>query len=216
MLTLFLGWVVSYLLGSIPTAFVLGKAIRKIDVRRHGSGNVGATNAFRVLGKKVGTTVLLTDILKGFCAVELARNVFYEPTPHLSLNVYLCCAALCVVAGHNWTIFLGFKGGKGMATSLGTLLAFSFLVQGFAVTLLSVVLLWGVVFLVSGYVSLASVTAAVFLTPAALFFRVPKEIVVFLALLSILALFRHKSNIHRLLHKKENRFNTRKLFRQAS
>ncbi len=215
MLSIFLGLIVSYLLGSIPTAFLLGRMLRKIDIRQHGSGNVGTTNAFRVLGKRIGTAVLLTDIAKGFAAVRLSQSLFYEPIPEISLNTYLCCAALTVVAGHNWTLFLGFKGGKGMATSLGALLAFAVLIPGFAGTLSCMLALWCVVFLVSGYVSLASVTAAVFLTPTAIFFHVPKEVVVFLAILSILAVFRHKSNIVRLLQKKENRFNTRRLFRKT-
>jgi len=215
MLNIFLGLIVSYLLGSIPTAFLLGKVLRKIDIRRHGSGNVGATNAFRVLGKKIGTAVLLADIVKGFAAVALAQGFFYEPLPEISLNTYLCCTALTVVAGHNWTLFLSFKGGKGMATSLGALLAFTVLIPGFAGTLTCMLVFWCVVFLVSGYVSLASVTAAIFLTPTAIFFRVPKEVAVFLAILSIVALFRHKSNILRLLQKKESRFNTRRLFKKT-
>ncbi len=215
MLSIFLGLIVSYLLGSIPTAFLLGRILRKIDIRQHGSGNVGATNAFRVLGKKIGTTVLLTDIVKGFAAVGLAKNLFYETVPEIGLNTYLCCTALTVVAGHNWTVFLGFKGGKGMATSLGALLAFAVLIQGFAGTLLSMLAFWCVVFLVSGYVSLASVASAILLAPTAIFFHVPDEVVVFLGILSILALFRHKSNIIRLIQKSENRFNTHRFFKKT-
>jgi len=215
MLSIFLGLIVSYLLGSVPTAFLLGRTLRRIDIRQHGSGNVGATNAFRVLGKKIGTAVLLGDTAKGFAAVWMCQAFFYEPAPEISLNTYLCCAALTVVAGHNWTLFLGFKGGKGMATSLGALLAFAALIPGFAVTLSCMLALWIVVFLVSGYVSLASVTTALFLAPAAIFFHVPKDVTVFLVPLSLLALIRHKSNIIRLLQKKENRFNTRRLFRKT-
>jgi len=210
------GLIATYLLGSIPTAYILGKMLRRIDVRRHGSGNIGATNAFRVLGKKLGTAVLLIDIAKGFAAVALAQNIFYEPVPQVSLNAYICCAALTVVAGHNWTVFLGFKGGKGMATSLGTLLAFSVWIPGFAGTLLITIALWAFVFLVGGFVSLASIAAAVALVPAALFFQVPREIVVFLGVLSMLAIIRHKSNIVRLIQKQESRFNTRNLFRKSS
>ncbi len=215
MLSIFQGLIVSYLLGSIPTAFLMGRILRKIDIRQHGSGNVGATNAFRVLGKKIGTAVLLADIAKGFAAVGLAKNLFYEPVPEISLNAYLCCSALTVVAGHNWTVFLSFKGGKGMATSLGALLAFAVLIPGFAGTLLTMLTFWCVVFLVSGYVSLASVAAAILLVPTAIFFHVPKEVIAFLGILSILAVFRHKSNIIRLLQKSENRFNTRRLFKKT-
>ena len=216
MIRLFSGLLAFYLLGSIPSAYILGRLLRRVDVRRHGSGNVGATNAFRVLGKKIGTLVLLADIGKGFAAVALAQRFFYEPDAQISLNVYLCCAALTVVAGHNWTVFLGFKGGKGMATSLGALLAFSVWVPGFAGTLLTIIALWVVVFLVSGYVSLASVAASALLTPSALFFEVNGEVVVFLALLSAFGLIRHKSNIMRLLQKKENRFNTRRFRKRHS
>jgi len=215
MLNILLGLVVSYLLGSIPTAFLLGRMLRKIDIRRHGSGNVGATNAFRVLGKGIGTAVLAIDIAKGFAAVALGQALFYKPVPHISLNTYLCCVALTVVAGHNWTLFLGFKGGKGMATSLGALAAFAVFIPGFAGTLACMLALWGIVFLVSGYVSLASVLTALLLTPTAVLFRVPKEIIVFLTVLSVLAVFRHKANIVRLLQKKENRFNTRRFFKKT-
>lgn len=219
MLKLILGLVLSYLLGSIPTAYIFGKVTKGIDLRKHGSGNLGATNAFRVLGKAVGTTVLVLDILKGTLALLAAKSLFYSSSAGISLNLFLCLAAVAVVSGHNWTIFLGFKGGKGIATSLGVLIALSILIERFTGLVASIVVLWLVIFLLSGFVSLASVVCSILLPLAAIFFHLPKEIVLFLFILAAFSLIRHKPNISRLLQKKESRFNTKafisKIFRKT-
>ena len=106
----------AYLIGSIPVAYIFGRVLKGLDIREHGSGNMGATNAFRVLGKGPGTMVLILDILKGIIPVTLLANVF-----GLRDALSLVIISVAAVAGHNWTVFLGFKGGKGMATSLGIL-----------------------------------------------------------------------------------------------
>jgi glycerol-3-phosphate acyltransferase PlsY len=208
------GLLMSYLIGSLPSAYIFGKLTRKIDLREHGSGNLGATNAFRVLGKGIGTIVLMLDILKGTAAVLLAHLFFYTPEEMISKNLYICLAAIAVVCGHNWTIFLKFKGGKGIATSLGSLLAFSILVPEFAWIVLIIVTIWIVLFLSSGFVSLASVTGSVILPVLAVCFHLPKEIIGFLTVLAAFSLVRHKPNILRMLRKEEKRFNTKILLKK--
>ena len=141
--------VASYLLGSIPTGFLWGKA-RGIDVRTVGSGNIGATNVMRALGKGPGIAVLLLDAAKGFLPVFLAPRLFTEVDRN-ALQI-VCC--VCVIAGHNWTCWLKFKGGKGIATSAGALLAF------LPLPLLCALGVWLIVFAIWRYVSLASICAA--------------------------------------------------------
>lgn len=208
-----LGLLFSYLLGSVPTAFLFAKA-RGIDLRKHGSGNLGATNAFRVLGKKTGSTVLLLDVLKGCLAVLLCVYVFFDPSLKVSVPMYACLAALCVVGGHNWTVFLGFKGGKGVATSLGVLIAFSIFIDRFGLLVLFSVCLWLAIFLSSGFVSLASCAASAALPFFGLSLKLPLSINVLLSVLAFSSLLKHKENIKRLLHKKEHRFNTGAFFKK--
>lgn len=200
------GLIVSYLIGSIPFAYLLGRITRGIDLRQYGSGNLGATNAFRVLGKGTGTTVLILDILKGTLAVLCAKSFFYSDNSGISEHLFLCLAAVAVVCGHNWTIFLRFKGGKGVATSLGVLIAFSILVERFIWVVLFAVVLWSFIFFFSGYVSLASLISSITLPFFSIFLQLPKEIVIFIFILAGFSVIRHKPNISRLLQKKESRF----------
>jgi acyl phosphate:glycerol-3-phosphate acyltransferase len=194
--------VTSYLLGSVPAGFLAGKA-RGIDVRTVGSGNIGATNAFRVLGKTAGTLVLLADALKGFAAARwaplLVVYLFPGAAPH---REYLALAAgVAAILGHNFTCWLYFKGGKGIATSGGVVLAWAPLA---CVTALA---LWGVVFVTTKFVSLASIAAALVL-PVAVWFCPPSgrlTMTVVMAALSALAIYKHKGNIQRLLNGTENR-----------
>src|SRR5262245_32464994 len=138
MINLLYGIVISYLVGSIPTAFIFGKLYKNIDIRQHGSGNVGATNVFRVLGKKPGIIVLVLDIIKGVIPVVLVADIFGLVQPWHRILL-----AFCAVAGHNWTIFLGFKGGKGVATSLGVLIGLTIKIAGLRLVLLITILVWG-------------------------------------------------------------------------
>jgi glycerol-3-phosphate acyltransferase PlsY len=178
--------VVSYFIGSIPTGFLWAKA-RGIDIRTVGSGNIGATNVMRTLGKGPGIAVLVIDALKGFLPVFLVRG-------DTTLQI-VCCVA--VIAGHNWTCWLKFKGGKGIATSAGAMLAM--LPVPFACALG----VWLVVFAIGRYVSLASISAAVALPVATWFLQ--RELVWFTGVLGAVAIYKHKSNIQRLLAGKENR-----------
>ncbi len=209
MTRIFIALILSYLTGSIPTAYIFGKITKRIDLRQYGSGNLGATNAFRVLGKRIGATVLILDILKGLMAVLFSKTYFYSKVSGVSENLFLCLMALAVVSGHNWTIFLGFKGGKGIATSFGVLIAFSVLIERFFWLVLTALFLWLIIFLIYGFVSLASVICSITLPILAIFFHLPKEIVFFLLILGAFSLIRHKSNIIRLLQKKESRFDTK-------
>ena len=191
--------VVCYFIGSIPTGFLWAKA-RGIDIRTVGSGNIGATNVMRALGKGPGITVLLIDAAKGFLPVWIAPLVFPD-VPRSALQI-LCC--VFVIAGHNWTCWLKFKGGMGVATSAGALLAF---LPGPLVCVLGV---WLVVFGIWRYVSLASITGAVALPIATWFLEKDVTLFVFAALVGAVAIYKHKSNIERLLAGTENRIGKRK------
>ena len=191
--------VASYLLGSIPTGFIWGKA-RGIDIRKAGSGNIGATNVMRTLGKGPGIIVLLIDAAKGFLPVFLAPRMFHD-LDHNPLQI-VCCVA--VIAGHNWTCWLRFRGGKGIATSAGAMLAF------LPVPLLCALGAWLVVFAIGRYVSLASICAAVALPIATWFITENQILTVFTGLVGFVAILKHKTNIQRLLAGTENRVGAKK------
>jgi glycerol-3-phosphate acyltransferase PlsY len=184
----------SYLIGSIVTSDIV-TWFKKEDLRSQGSGNVGATNAFRVMGSTYGMIVLLGDVLKGVIAVLLGR--WLNPFPDFNIAVI---AAVLVIMGHNWPVFSNFKGGKGIATSLGVLIALT------PYSLLIIIPTWLAVFLISGYVSLASVIVAlVYPIAVFLFYSEDVYLLVFAIVIAILAIYRHKSNLGRLLHGQEHR-----------
>ena len=195
-----LSLVLSYLLGSIPTAYIFGWIFKRIDIREHGSGNVGATNAFRVLGKISGTFVLLIDILKGTIAVTLIGDLL--GLHHILFRVLL---GIVVVVGHNWTCFLNFKGGKGIATSLGVLIGLAIKISFIRPVLAITVLTWLAVFLMTGFVSLASILSAVILPFAMVCFNLPFEMVMLGIIFCIFVVVRHRPNMKRILNGKESR-----------
>ncbi len=190
---------ISYLMGSIPTGYLTGR-LRGIDIRSVGSGNIGATNVFRALGKSAGTAVLALDILKGFCACRFVPSMF-EALPSDNLRIV---AGIAAILGHNYTCWLRFKGGKGIATSAGVLLGWM------PLCLLIVLALWILVFAASRYVSLASVSAAVALPAAAWFTGASGRMTVIAALVGALAVCKHRGNLRRLLDGTEHRFGSRK------
>ena len=190
----------AYLIGSIPVAYIFGRVLKGLDIREHGSGNMGATNAFRVLGKGPGTIVLILDIVKGVIPVTLLANAFGLADP-LSLVII----AVAVVAGHNWPVFLGFKGGKGMATSLGVLIGLAIQFQGLRIILLLVTMTWLALFLLLGFVSVASIAAIVVFPILMVVFFEPFPLVILSIVLCIFIIFRHRSNIKRLVKGQENR-----------
>jgi glycerol-3-phosphate acyltransferase PlsY len=195
----------AYFLGSVPTGYLAGKA-RGIDVRAVGSGNIGATNAFRVLGKAAGTMVLAVDAFKGFAAARwlplLASAIFHEATP---AREYLALVAgIAAILGHNYTCWLNFKGGKGIATSAGVVLAWV------PLACLTAVVLWILVFVTTKYVSVASIAAAIVLPFAVSYWGGGATLTWAMAALSALAIFKHKGNIQRLLNGTENRVGAKK------
>ena len=193
-MNLWIGAFLSYLIGAIPTAYIFGKLYKGIDIRKHGSGNVGATNVFRVLGKWPGIIVLVLDIIKGIIPV-----VFIADILGLTEIFYRIILALCVVSGHNWTIFLNFKGGKGIATTLGVLIGFTIKIESIRIVLFTIVLVWGVCLLLSGIVSLSSMVAAVLLPIIMVVTNQPFEIIGLGVISCLFIIIRHKPNIKRLL-----------------
>ena len=191
---------ISYLVGAIPTAYLFGRVLKGIDIRQHGSGNVGATNAFRVLGKGPGSVVLLIDIIKGAIVPTAIANLF-----GLTYIFHLALLGCIAVVGHNWTIFLNFKGGKGIATSLGVLIGLTIKIGILRPVVLITMLVWLSTFLMSGYVSLASIMAATLLPILMVIFEQPFEFVILGIIFCAFVVLRHQSNIKRLLAGKENR-----------
>jgi acyl phosphate:glycerol-3-phosphate acyltransferase len=197
----------AYLLGSIPTGFLVAKA-RGVDIRKVGSGNIGATNVFRILGTPAGVFVLLADAAKGWVAVFLVARYFAGwgvlEAGTTRLEWFQLGAGVAAILGHNYTCWLHFKGGKGIATSAGVLIALV------PVALLIVLGIWIVVFAFSRYVSLASIAAAFALPFAAWFCKASPTMVAVLSVLAALAIYKHKSNIKRLLNGTENRIGGKK------
>jgi glycerol-3-phosphate acyltransferase PlsY len=198
----------AYLLGSIPTGFLVAKA-RGIDIRTMGSGNIGATNAFRILGTGPGVFVLFADALKGWVAVRLLSlwivdALMRQDSSGGTHELAAVVAGLFAVLGHNYTCWLHFKGGKGIATSAGVFFALAPMAAGIAVGA------WGVVFLLSRYVSLASVAASIVL-PAAVWLTANSLLIsIVTTALGLLAILKHRGNIRRLLDGTEQRIQFKK------
>ncbi len=182
----------SYLIGSIPTGLLLGKAYG-IDVRNEGSGNIGATNLYRTVGRKVGIITLIGDCLKGLLPVLLVK--FSALPPEFAAWVGL--AAFC---GHVFSLFLKFKGGKGVATALGVFLALS--PQAVAVA----IGLFAVVMFLRRYVSLGSICAAAAMPPAVFFLGGNNNVTAVTVAIAVIVIIRHRENIKRLLSGTENKF----------
>ncbi len=194
----FLFLVAAFFFGAVPYAYIIAKIFSKLDIRKEGSGNVGATNVLRVLGPLPGILVLVLDILKGFLVVKFApQNIIY-------LSGFL------VIVGHCWTPFLKFKGGKGVATTLGVLAGISFGYFGY------VILIWLIIFSIFKIVSLASVTAAIFLPIILIIKSEPIPALIFVVLYSAIIVYRHKQNIQRLLEGKEKRIKLSKKLKVKS
>jgi glycerol-3-phosphate acyltransferase PlsY len=205
--------ILSYLIGSIPTSIIISKAAKGIDIREHGSGNAGGTNVMRVLGWKHGLLVILLDAMKGVLAVIVVARLHYgsmpfeNATPFDDFTLVQIIAGISAVIGHIWTVFAGFKGGKGIATALGMLLM---------IVTIDMLIAIGVFILVvtfSRYVSLGSLAGAV-AVPLTLIVRenvfnvdIPNynTLLPFLILVSLLVIFTHRKNVIRLLNGSESK-----------
>lgn len=194
-----------YLFGSFPAGYLAGR-LAGVDIRAHGSGNIGATNVLRVLGKKWGYSVFFIDAFKGFAAVRLTIFLVQRlPAAQPYAEYFAILAAVMCIVGHTFPVWLRFKGGKGVATSAGALFGLMPLAVPF------IILLWVITFEITRYVSVASIVAAIslpivvglflrwkFLEGSALFY--------FSILIALLVLWRHRSNFSRLLNGTEQRF----------
>ena len=187
-----LSCLIAYVLGSIPNGLWLGKALWHTDLREHGSHNIGATNAWRTLGKGPGFLIFLLDFLKGLLSVYIASALVGAP-------LAMVLAAIFAIVGHSASLFMGFKGGKGVATGLGVL---SMLMP--QVTLI-VFLVWLALVKITGYVSLGSMVAAACVPVLAYAFGAPVEYLVFGVAAAILIVVRHRANIGRLLSGTESK-----------
>lgn len=201
MITMLISLVLGYLLGSIPFALVIGKVFYKTDVRKYGSGNLGGTNAGRVLGKKVGALVIVLDALKVVLAVAIAQSLCGEA-------VATWCGLLCVV-GHCWPIFAHFKGGKGVASTYGFLLAISIFIFKSPVYFFLPLLMFFIILYLFKFVSLASITALItsslYITGTSTVLSVNQCFILIASwLMTILVINRHSSNIAKIRQGTEN------------
>lgn len=210
--------ILSYLVGSIPNSIIISKAVRGIDIRNHGSRNAGGTNVMRVLGWKYGLIVIFLDALKGAVAVVIISRLFYGPLPFENVSPFddftlvQIIAGISAVIGHIWTVFAGFKGGKGIATALGMLLTL------ITVDMLIAIGIFTLVVLISRYVSLGSIIAALSV-PATLIIRenlfhvdIPgySTLLPFIIGVTALVIFTHRKNLVRIFNGSENKINFRK------
>ena len=194
-LYIFLCLLLGYIVGSIPVALVLGKTFRGVDIREHGSHNLGATNAGRVLGRKYFFAVMILDAIKGALPIVLARVCHLAD--HLGIVETLC--AVAVIIGHSKPIFLQFKGGKSVASGVGTILALNWIAG------IIIALIWGTITYISKYVSLGSIIA-LGLSPFIMFFlKSPIGYVIYCAIAGVYIIYLHRENIKRLIKGEENK-----------
>lgn len=198
--------VIGYLLGSVNTSIIVGKLLYKVDVREHGSGNAGATNALRTLGKGAAAAVVIGDFIKGILACLIGRWVFGEINPGDGIFIGEYMAGFFAVVGHNWPVYFGFKGGKGVMTSFAVAMMFS--------PLAALICLAGFIIIVAitKYVSLGSMVSAALFPIAILILNEPLLKILTGAALAALIIWRHKANIERLVagNEKKLSFKTNK------
>ncbi|MGL5751979.1 MAG: glycerol-3-phosphate 1-O-acyltransferase PlsY [Paraclostridium sp.] len=193
--------VVAYLLGNISTSYIIAKRMLGVDIRTQGSGNAGSTNALRVLGKKAGAMTFIGDLLKGMLAVFIARIIANIINVDPITAAYI--AVVFVVVGHNWPALLGFKGGKGVATSLGAMIAVNPIIA------LSCFATFGVIVYITRYVSLGSVLSISISPIIMIALKNYKGFLVTL-FLSVSVIYTHRENIKRLLNRTERKIGEKK------
>jgi glycerol-3-phosphate acyltransferase PlsY len=205
----------SYLAGSTPTSIIIGRFTRSIDIREHGSGNAGATNVFRAIGWKPALVVIIVDVLKGWLPSAIFAPAFFHTQQIPDLGVLQILCGFFAVLGHTYTIFAKFKGGKGVATLVGMVLALFPTVFPFCLSVAALTII------LTGYVSLASILASSSL-PIFLFLLPPflgmepasLSLMIFSLLIPWFIIFTHRSNIQRLRSGKENRFEKAMIFQK--
>lgn len=201
MLTYLIIIIIAYLFGNISTSYIVGKKFAGVDIRTQGSGNAGSTNVLRTLGKKAGALTFAGDVLKGFIAVIIAKGIAYMVHVDVSTCAYL--AVVAVVLGHNYPAFLGFKGGKGVATSLGSMLAMN------PVTALTCLGFFIIIVALTKYVSLGSILG-IGLSPILMLINHNMKGVLVTLFLTISVAYTHKENIKRLLNGTERKIGQKK------
>ena len=191
---IFLAILSCYLLGSIPFGYITGKIFKKIDIREYGSGNIGATNVSRILGLKLASLVAIGDVGKGILAIYLVRFLDIDNL------IVLVIAGLAVICGHNWSLFLKFTGGKGIATTFGVFFMLNPVIPLYAI------IVWIFIVILTRYVSLASISSVTAILLLMILFKQPPEYIIFSAIIFVFAVIRHKENIKRLKLGKERKF----------
>ena len=197
----------SYLAGSIPTSIICSKLFKGIDIRDYGSKNAGGTNAIRVLGWKIGIFVMLIDVGKGVLTTLLISQIRIDSV-NLTTNIVQIIAGMSAIFGHIWTVFAGFKGGKGVGTAAGMLFAL------YPIAGIVCLVIFFLVLLTTRYVSLSSMSAAVAFPIVVLLFKnwrgYSGELIYFAVFIAVLIVFTHRSNIKRLLRGEENKAGRKK------
>ncbi|MBO8433751.1 MAG: glycerol-3-phosphate 1-O-acyltransferase PlsY [Tyzzerella sp.] len=193
--------VIGYFIGSIQSAFIVGK-LMKVDLRNHGSGNLGSTNALRVLGKKAGLITFVSDIMKSVLSYVICRLIFGDTIGAIA-GIYGCVGA---VLGHNFPFYLNFKGGKGIAVMIGMMLCLSTL--DYRVTLITFGI--GILGLFTRYVSIGSMAFSIAIPISLYILKFDMEYVIICAILGVLAIYKHKANIKRLIDGNENKLGAKK------
>jgi glycerol-3-phosphate acyltransferase PlsY len=216
--------ILSYLVGSVPTSIIVTKMLKGVDIRHYGSGNAGGTNVIRLLGWKAGVLVIVVDILKGYIATMLITKFMYgempfrNVTPFEDITVIRIIAGCAAILGHIWTAFSGFRGGKGIATAGGVLLGLA------TIEVLVSMGIFALVFILSRYVSLGSISGAIAF-PLTMFFRHNvfnaylqgyNTLIFFSIGISLLLLYTHRANIKRLVDGTEHRLTRLHIFAKKS
>ena len=192
--------ILAYLIGSFPTSYILTRTLRGADIRDLGSGNAGATNVLRNVGKLPAIITLVVDILKGFFVVTVFADFFYQfECETLIRDFYVAFLGLVVICGHIWSIFLKFRGGKGVATTIGVGAGMAPLV------FLPSLIIWVVIFALTGYVSLASIISLIAFPIFAALFNAPFYTTIISAVIVMIVIVKHRSNITRLIKGEESK-----------
>jgi glycerol-3-phosphate acyltransferase PlsY len=184
-------FIISYLLGSINTSIIVSKFSSKIDIRKYGSGNAGATNILRTLGKKAALIVVIGDLLKGVIAVIISQNIYPEFGSLIG--------GIGVILGHNFPLYYNFKGGKGIITSTAVIFMIDWKI-GLTLVIISVI-----VIAITKYVSLGSIVGCILFPISVVMFNMGKEYLIFSLVVTVLALIMHRGNIKRLLTRQESK-----------